>query len=101
MKIDFSKKRWQWAVLLILAMVWGSSFILMKKGLRSFSNDQVAAMRLFIAFVVLLPLTIKSLKYVTRKNFWYLFILSVIGNGFPAFFLSQRRSILLVLLPES
>lgn len=52
----------------------------------SFSNDQVAAMRLLIAFITLLPLTVKSLKFVTKKNFWYLFILGVIGNGFPAFF---------------
>ena len=36
--------------LLFLATVWGSSFILMKKGLLVFSDVQVAALRLFIAF---------------------------------------------------
>lgn len=86
MIVDLSKKRWQWAILLTLAMVWGSSFILMKKGLKSFSNDQVAAMRLLFAFLTLLPLTIKKLKFITRKNIGYLLILGIIGNGFPAFF---------------
>lgn len=86
MVIDFTKKKWQWSMLLILAMVWGSSFILMKKGLKSYSNDQVAAMRLLFAFITLLPLTIKKIKFINRKNIGYLLILGIIGNGFPAFF---------------
>jgi|GEM_PF-5173345 len=36
--------------LLFLAIIWGSSFILMKRGLEVFDFMQVATLRIFIAF---------------------------------------------------
>jgi len=41
---------------------------LMKKGLRSFSHDQVAAFRIFISFLAFLPWGLKNLKKVTKNN---------------------------------
>ncbi|SDD22973.1 hypothetical protein [Williamwhitmania taraxaci] len=48
---DLSKKRWQWGSMLLLALIWGSSFILMKKGMLAFSFTQVAAIRVFFSFI--------------------------------------------------
>ncbi|MBI4648060.1 MAG: DMT family transporter [Bacteroidia bacterium] len=79
-----SKKIWQWIILLILAFIWGSSFILMKKGLESYNNYQLAALRMFIAYIILLPFAIKNLKKITRKNYKSLLIAGYIGNGVPA-----------------
>ena len=51
-----------WGLLLLLAVIWGSSFILMKKGMFNengdaiFSAPQVASLRILIAAIVLLPL---------------------------------------------
>ncbi|HXC06784.1 MAG TPA: EamA family transporter, partial [Bacteroidia bacterium] len=43
-------------ILMILALVWGSSFILMKRGLMTFTGAQVGAIRIFVAFLFMLPL---------------------------------------------
>lgn len=70
--------------LLLLAIIWGSSFILMKKGLQVFSPLEVAALRMFLAGLVLFPIVAKNLKKYWRI-FPYFIIVGVIGNGIPAF----------------
>jgi drug/metabolite transporter (DMT)-like permease len=49
------KSTLSWVILIILSLVWGSSFILMKRGLEAFDSDEVAALRISIAFLFLLP----------------------------------------------
>ncbi len=74
-----------WGMLLTLSLIWGSSFILMKYGLRSFSYGQVAGFRMFIAFVVLLPFAIRNLKLINKSNILAILIVGFIGNCIPAF----------------
>ncbi len=83
-KFDLQKKEWQWISLIFLSMLWGSSFILMKKGLESFSNFQLAALRMFIAFVFFIPVIISRFKELTKLNAKHLAIVGIIGNGIPA-----------------
>jgi drug/metabolite transporter (DMT)-like permease len=82
---DLSKKRWQWAAMLFMAFVWGASFILMKRGLDALSYVQVAALRIFFSFLILLPISVKNLKLLNLKNFWPLLGCGLLGNFFPAF----------------
>lgn len=82
---SLDKKRWQWAALFLLAFVWGASFILMKRGLDAFTYAQIGAIRIFFSFLILLPISIKNLRLITRKNFWYLLASGLLGNLFPAF----------------
>jgi len=89
---DLNKKVWQWVVLLSLALVWGSSFILMKKGLRSFDYMQVAAFRVFFAFIILLPVALKSIRKVNRKNIFHLILSGYAGIFFPAFLFTKAQS---------
>lgn len=74
-----------WCILLILALIWGTSFILIKRGLQSFSSFQVASLRVFITYLVLLPVAIKHLKRVGKENILSLIIIGVIGNAIPAY----------------
>jgi len=90
--LDLSKKTNQWFILSILAIVWGSSFILMKKGLQSYSDLQVAALRIFISFLILLPFAIKKLKYIKKQNIIPLLIVGFIGNGIPAFLFTKAQT---------
>ena len=90
--MDLSKKRWQWAVLAILAIIWGSSFILMKRGLRSFSSDQVAALRMFIAFVSLTPFIIKRLTKENLPKWKYFLVCGMFGNFIPAFLFTRAET---------
>ncbi len=82
---DLNKNIWQWITLLFLAVIWGSSFILMKKGLVVYSHDVVAALRISLASIVLVPFAIKSFKKVELKDWKYLAFAGIIGNGIPAF----------------
>ncbi|MDB9883169.1 DMT family transporter [Bacteroidia bacterium] len=76
--------RTQYLILLILAIFWGSSFILMKEGLKVFSSVQVAAIRMFIAGVCLLPF-IKKNDLKQAKGKWHYFLFSgLLGSGIPA-----------------
>lgn len=74
-----------WTLLIILAFIWGSSFILIKKGLLAFSPGEVGALRILFASVALTPLALVNLKKV-RKHQWKL-LLSVgfVGSFMPAF----------------
>jgi drug/metabolite transporter (DMT)-like permease len=87
------ERRWfQYAILLFLAFIWGSSFILMKVGLKSFSSPQVAAIRMLSASLVLLPLSIRHLKGITRKELFYLLIAGFIGSFLPAFLFTKAQT---------
>lgn len=73
-----------WILLFGLMLVWGSSFILMKKGLVYFTGKEVGLIRISIAFLVLLPFAIKRLKTVEKKYFPLLTLSGTIGSLLPA-----------------
>lgn len=87
-----SKEFKSWLFLIILALIWGSSFILMKKGMYDasggmiFTDSQVGALRMAIAGLVMLPFGLMNLKKITNwKQVVYLLIVGTCGNFFPAF----------------
>src|SRR5687767_2369472 len=82
----------EWLMLIGLALIWGSSFILMKRGLESFSSYQVAALRIFLAFLFLIPFMFKYLK---RDMFihWKAFLaVGLLGNFIPAFLFTKAQT---------
>lgn len=80
-----------WLLLLLLGFIWGSSFILMKKGLIVFSDTQVAAMRMALAWLVTLPIIIVRWKEVKPKEWLYLLATGLAGNGIPAFLFTAAQ----------
>ena len=94
-KIDITywKKPWfQFLALLILAFIWGSSFILMKTGLKSFSSEQVAGIRILLASLVLLPFSIKNLKFLKKEDVKSLLIVGFLGSFIPAFLFTKAQT---------
>ena len=81
------------AVLALLALTWGSSYILMKEGLRSFTPVQIAGLRVFITWLCFLPVSVRNLKFITRKNIKSFIIIGLVGNAIPNFLfpVSQTR----------
>jgi drug/metabolite transporter (DMT)-like permease len=86
------KKGGQWGLLIILAFIWGTSFILMKKGLESYTNIQVAAFRIFFSFIIFLPIIIKRLKKINRNNIKSLLLVGFLGNMIPAFLFTKAQT---------
>ncbi len=90
--MDLKKPLWQWIWLIGLAFIWGSSFILIKKGLNSYSPEQVAAYRMFFASILLLPIALKNLKKVNKRNFIYLLEVAFIGNAIPSYLFAMGQT---------
>jgi drug/metabolite transporter (DMT)-like permease len=81
-----------WVILVALSVIWGSSFILMKRGLDAYSSDEVAALRISIAFLVLVPFYVKHYKIDLRKHFLGLVLMGVFGNLIPAFLFTYAET---------
>ena len=79
-------------ILLFLAVIWGSSFILMKRGLEVFSYTQVSTLRLFITFLSLLPFVVRAFKRVEKKHWGAIIITAFLGNGIPAFLFTKAQT---------
>ncbi len=73
-----------WLILIALMITWGSSFILIKKGLIVFSSMQIGTLRIGIAFLVLLPFAFSRLTKINRQQWKILFFVSL-GSTAPAF----------------
>jgi drug/metabolite transporter (DMT)-like permease len=79
------RKIWHWIALVNLSLIWGTSYILMKKGLESFSPYQVGALRIVITFVCLLPVALKHFRYLNKYNILSIIIIGLFGSVIPAF----------------
>lgn len=81
-----------WVLLLILASIWGTSFILMKKGLVVFSALELGATRVSVAALLLLPFALKHLGKVDRGHFKWLVLSGVVGTLVPAFLFAYAET---------
>lgn len=79
-------------MLLFLGFIWGASFILMKKGLNTFSAVQVAGIRMFVASLITLPFGLYYIRKLSRRNWAPLIVVALIGNLIPAFLFSFAQT---------
>lgn len=77
--------REKWILLILLSMIWGSSFILIKKSLEHFNPYQVGALRVLIAGIILMPIAISKYKLFPKKNLKWLLLAAFTGNFIPMF----------------
>ena len=83
-----NQERLKWVYLVILSLVWGSSFILMKKALISLSPIQVGALRIIITALFLFLIGFKRVFKINRRQWYYLLLNGVIGSFIPVFLFS-------------
>ena len=89
---NIDSKLGHWIILIMLSIIWGSSFILIKKGLDAFSYEQVATLRIFIASIFLSILGRKFYIDIPTKKLFPLFLTGLIGNGIPPFLFSKAQT---------
>jgi drug/metabolite transporter (DMT)-like permease len=77
-------KKESYILISILAVIWGSSFILMKRALLVYTPVQVGAFRILTAFLFLLPFIVGHFKKIDRKNWKYFLASGFLGNGIPS-----------------
>jgi drug/metabolite transporter (DMT)-like permease len=81
-----------WLILFVLTLIWGSSFILMKKGLEGFSPMQVGSLRICFAGLVLLPVGVTNFRKVSRKAVYYSVLFGLLNAGVPAFLFALAQT---------
>lgn len=80
-----NSKQSRWFILILLAFIWGSSFILMKKALIHISPIQVGALRIIFTALTLFTIGFKHISKVSKRQWYYIAITAFIGSFFPAF----------------
>ena len=75
----------KWFYLAALSFIWGSSFILIKKGLVGLTAIELGSIRIIISALALIPFTFNRLKEITFKQSKCIIISAFVGSFFPAF----------------
>lgn len=79
-----------WFRIALLSLIWGSSFILMKRGIFDidgnmlFNGFEVAAIRIASAFLVLSPIIARHIRSIPKDKLWLILLSGFLGNGLPA-----------------
>jgi drug/metabolite transporter (DMT)-like permease len=83
-----------WLLLLLLTVIWGTSYILIKKSLVAFSPLEVAALRVSISFLCAAPFVVTAFRTIPRDKYFTIFQIGVFGSGAPGFLfaLSMTKS---------
>lgn len=84
-RLKEDKSLFSWVLLLVLALIWGSSFILIKKGLTVFSAAEVGALRIFSAALFSIPIAVSFLRELRKRQLWLLLFIGFLGSFIPAF----------------
>lgn len=81
-----------WGLLIALALVWGSSFILIKRGLEIFSPGELGAFRIVAAATFLLPMSLPRVKKLNSQQIQNLIIVGLVGSFIPAFLFAKAQT---------
>ncbi len=83
--LNVNKGLINWLIFILLSIIWGSSFIMMKEGLLNLSAFQVASLRIVFSGIVLLPSAIKHFKNIPKNKLFVVFMSGVLGSLLPAY----------------
>ncbi len=75
----------KWLYLIALSLIWGSSFILIKKGLTGFGYFEAATIRLMSAGLAFLPFGLSNFKKIPRNQYGLVVLTALLGMFIPAF----------------
>ncbi|QBA65148.1 DMT family transporter [Muriicola soli] len=82
----------KWVYLIVLSIIWGTSYILIKKGLEGFTPIQLGSVRIVITSVVLLGIGFKSLRNISRKEWFWIALSGLFGSFIPVFLFSYAET---------
>lgn len=91
-KTAMNQKLISWIIIFALVLTWGSSFILIKRGLVYFDPVEVGALRVFITFISLLPFAIRALPKISQRDLIWLGTSGFIGSLLPAFLFAAAQT---------
>jgi len=75
----------KWIYLFVLSLIWGSSFILIKKGLVGLSPLQVGAFRVIFAALFLILVGFRKIMKLKASQWKWIIVSGFVGSFFPIF----------------
>ncbi|WP_242203883.1 DMT family transporter [Aestuariivivens insulae] len=76
----------KWTYLFVLSLIWGSSFILIKKALIGLTPVQLGALRIIFTSFFLFVVGFKKAKTIKVKEWKWIIATGFLGTFFPVFF---------------
>ena len=86
---DLNRK---WLYLIVLSLIWGTSYILIKKGLEGFTPIQLGAVRIVMAALFLFVIGFKSLNQIGRGKWKWVALSALAGSFLPVFLFAFAQS---------
>lgn len=81
-----------WALLILLSLIWGSSFMLIKKSLVVYGPGEVGALRIITAGLALTPIALRHLGRLNLRKKGLLLIIGFVGSFIPAFLFAKAQT---------
>jgi drug/metabolite transporter (DMT)-like permease len=75
----------KWFLLIVLALIWGSSFLLIQLGLESLNPLQLGSLRIVCAAIFLLIIGFRELPKIPRHQWKFIGLTALFGTFLPAF----------------
>ena len=75
----------KWFYLIVLSLIWGTSYILIKKGLEGFGPVQLGVVRILITALFLFLIGFRTLRSVSKEEWKWIAISGMVGSFFPVF----------------
>ncbi|MDB2388789.1 EamA family transporter [Flavobacteriaceae bacterium] len=75
----------KWLYLIVLSMIWGTSFILIKKGLVGLTQIQLGSLRTVLTAIILFSVGLPTLKQIKKPQWKWIALSALFGTFFPAF----------------
>ena len=75
----------KWGTLVILSLIWGSSYILIKKGLTGLTPIQLGSLRVIVTTIIIAPIGYQKIKHIPRQKMKWVALSAFVGSFFPAY----------------
>ena len=82
----------KWLLLAILALIWGSSFILMKRGLVGLSAFQLGSLRIIFCTLFLFAIGFRSLVKIPSTHWKYIALTALFGTFLPVYLFAYAQT---------
>jgi drug/metabolite transporter (DMT)-like permease len=75
----------KWGTLVILSLIWGSSYILIKKGLTGLTPIQLGSLRVIVTTIIIAPIGYQKIKHIPKQKMKWVALSAFVGSFFPAY----------------
>ena len=66
----------KWGTLILLSIIWGSSYILIKKGLTGLTAVELGSIRIMITTLIVAPFGYSKIKFIPKNKLkWVLYFI--------------------------